>query len=162
MIRTTRALLTLTLLCLPSGASTIFYDFSGTSVVPSYTLQFQYTSLGFITADTFIPASALDSCSAPPLPCYGVNFLPSGPDTPQHYPELTFQLLNPDNSVGTFFFYLPPGSSFATVGTITSSIGISGTLVISDVPEPTSGLLVLAGGLPMVALLPKLRYRKRN
>lgn len=162
MTRASRVVLALAALSLPSCAATIFYDFSGTEVFPSYTLQFHYTSSAFITTDTFIPASTLDSCSTTPaLPCFGVNLLPSGPDSVQHFPEISFQVTNPDHSLGTFFFYFPLGSSFATTGTI-AAMGGAGTLVISSsVPEPTTGLL-LTGGLAIVAFCPRLRYRKRN
>ena len=163
MSRATRVVLALAALCLPSGAATIFYDFSGTEVFPSYTLQFHYTSSAFITTDTFIPASALDSCSTTPaLPCFGVSFLPSGPDSVQHFPEISFQVTNPDHSLGTCLFYFPLGSSFATPGTIVA-MGGAGTLAISSgVPEPTTGLLLLTGGLVIGAFYPRLRYPKRN
>lgn len=87
------------------------------------------------------------------LPCFGVNFLPSGPDTAQHYPELTFQIRNPDNSVGTVFYYFPLGSSFAACGTLTNvpSLGNAGTLTVSAVPEPSTTLTVSIGLLGVIA-----------
>ena len=82
------------------------------------------------------------------LPCFGVNFLPSGPDTPQHYPELTFQISNPDNSVGTVFYYFPLGSSFGANGTLTTvpTLGNTGTLTIAAaVPEPSTAFPAFVG-----------------
>ena len=130
-----------------SGAA-VTYDFSGTLAIFGYVETFRYTSLAFISADTFVPASLLDSCSTgQSLPCFGVNFLPSGPDTLQHYPELTFQIANPDNSVATAFYYFPLGSSFATYGTLATFFGNSGTLTVSPVPEPSYGFGVVFGTL---------------
>jgi hypothetical protein len=86
-----RLVLAVFAVCAASRADVI-YDFSGTVAIFGYVEMFRYTSPAFISADTFVPASVLDSCSTgQSLPCFGVNFLPSGPDTSQHYPELTFQ-----------------------------------------------------------------------
>jgi hypothetical protein len=135
-------------MCAASHAA-IIYEFSGIVNTVGAAEMFRYTAPGFIAADTFVPASGLDSCSTgQALPCFGVNFLPSGPDTAQHYPELTFQIRNPDNSVGTVFYYFPLGSSFAAYGTLTTvpSLGNMGTLTISAaVPEPSSGFAVVLG-----------------
>jgi hypothetical protein len=146
--------------CAASRAG-VSYDFSGVVNMFGVAEMFHYTSQAFIDRDTFVPASALDSCSTGQgLPCFGVNFLPSGPDTPQHYPELTFQTTNPDNSVGTAFYYFPLGSSFAAYGILTNvpSLGNTGTLTISaTVPEPANtfavvlGILVLLGGAGLLA-----------
>jgi hypothetical protein len=98
-----------------------------------------------VTADTSIPASALDFCEASGFTnsatCYAVNLFPSGPDIPAHTPELTFQLVQ-DGSVGTLYYYFPSDSSFAAFGTLTANFGNTGTLRISDTPEPPTGLLV--------------------
>jgi hypothetical protein len=134
--------------CAASRADVI-YDFSGTDALFGFVQMFRYTSPAFISADTFVPAAALDSCSTgQALPCFGVNFLPSGPDTPQHFPELTFQTKNPDNSVGTNFYFFPLGSSFAAYGTLTTFFGNSGTLTVS--PEPSSALGILLGILVLL------------
>jgi hypothetical protein len=102
-----------------------------------------------VTADTSIPASALDFCEASGFTnsatCYAVNLFPSGPDIPAHTPELTFQLVQ-DGSVGTLYYYFPSDSSFAAFGTLTANFGNTGTLRISDTPEPPTGLLVLPIG----------------
>ncbi len=106
MLRATRFLFGTVVLCATAQAAAVIYDFSGTVNFIGAVELFRYTAPAFITADTFIPASALDLCSTGQmLPCFGVNFLPSGPDTPQHYLELTFQILNPDIIIawGPFF-----------------------------------------------------------
>jgi hypothetical protein len=127
--------------CAPGAA---IYDFSGVTAIFGAPESFSYTASAFIITDTFIPASALDLCSTGQmLPCFGVDFLPSGPDTPQHYPELTFQI-NTDNTVGTAFYYFPLGSNFATYGTYTTIFGNAGTLTISAVPEPPTALTLLS------------------
>jgi PEP-CTERM motif len=134
------------------------YDFSGRVNFIGAVELFRYTAPAFITADAFIPASALDLCSTGQmLPCFGVNFLPSGPDTPQHYPELTFQTRNPDNSVGIVFYYFPLGSSFAAYGTLTNapSLGNAGTVTVSAVPEPSTALTLSIGLLGVVAAFRK-------
>jgi hypothetical protein len=51
--------------------------------------------------------------------------------------------------VSTLFYYFPLGSSFATLGTLTTVSGNLGSLTITQTPEPSSGLLVLS----VVALL---------
>jgi hypothetical protein len=142
-------------MCAASHAA-IIYEFSGIVNMVGAAEMFRYTAPEFIAADAFVPASGLDSCSTgQALPCFGVNFLPSGPDTPQHYPELTFQIANPDNSVGTVFYYFPLGSSFAAYGTLTTvpSLGNTGTLTISAaVPEPSSGFAVVFGLVVLVVV----------
>jgi len=153
VLRVTRLLFATDVLCATAQAAAI-YVFSGRVNFVGAVELFRYTAPAFITADTFIPASALDLCSTGQmLTCFGVNFLPSGPDTPQHYPELTFQILNPDNSVGTVFYYFPLGSSFAAYGTLTNvpSLGNAGTLTISA-PEPSTAFTLLIGFLTVVAL----------
>ena len=165
MLRKARILLASTVLCLVSNriaAADVVYDFSG-KVTFLVTMQnFQYTAPTFITTDVFIPASALDFCtSGPPIqPCFGVNFLPSGPDSAQHYPEITFQTTNPDSSIGTVFYYFPLGS-FSDYGTTAavSFLGNAGTLTTSAVPEPSSGVTALLGALMVVLLA---LYRSRN
>jgi hypothetical protein len=148
-----RLALAATIVCAASHAEVI-YDFSGIVNMFGAAESFRYTSPAFIASDTFVPAFALDSCSTgQSLPCFGVNFLPSGPDTPQHYPELTFQIRNPDNSVGTVFYYFPLGSSFAAYGTLTNvpSLGNTGTLTISaPVPEPSNAFAVVLGALVLI------------
>ena len=132
MIRAARLLFVSVVSCATAHASVI-YDFSGNVNFIGAVELFRYTAPAFITADIFIPVSALDLCSTgQTLPCFGVNFLPSGPDTPQHYPELTFQTRNPDNSVGTVFYYFPLGSSFAAYGRLTNvpSLGNEGALTV--------------------------------
>ena len=154
MLRATRFLFGTVVLCATAQAAAVIYDFSGTVNFIGAAELFRYTAPAFITADTFIPASALDLCSTGQmLPCFGVNFLPSGPDTPQHYLELTFQILNPDNSVGTIFYYFPLGSSFDAYGTLTNvpSLGNAGTLTVSAVPEPSTALTLSIGLLGVVA-----------
>lgn len=154
MLRSTRLLFATVMLCATAQAAAI-YDFSGrVNFIGAAVELFHYTAPAFITVDTFIPASALDLCSTGQmLPCFGVNFLPSGPDTPQHDPELTFQIRNPDNSVGTVFYYFPLGSSFAAYGTLTNvpSLGNAGTLTVSSVPEPSTALTLSIGLLGVVA-----------
>jgi len=87
MLRATRLLFATVLLCAAAQAAVI-YDFSGRVNFTGEVELFLYTTPAFITDDTFIPASALDLCSTGQmLPCFGVNFLSSGPDTPQYYPE---------------------------------------------------------------------------
>jgi hypothetical protein len=73
--------------------------------------SFRYTSPAFITADTFIPGSTLDLCSTALGKCTVLwrELLSPGPDTLQHYPELTFQIRNPDNSRGNHFLLLSIG-----------------------------------------------------
>ena len=148
-----RLVLTAAAFCVASRAAVI-YDFSGIVNGVGAAEMFRYTSPAFLATDTFVPASALDSCSTGQgLPCFGVNFLPSGPDTPQHYPELTFQIRNPDNSVGTVFYFFPLGSSFAAYGTLTNvpSLGNTGTLTISaPVPEPANAFAVVLGVLVLL------------
>jgi hypothetical protein len=142
------------MLCASSHAAVI-YNFSGVVNFTGAVEVFRYAAPTFIAADTFIPASALDSCSTGQgLPCFGVNFLPSGPDTPQHYPELTFQITNPDNSVGTVFYYFPLGSSFAAFGVLSTVpfLGNEGTLAIADVPEPSTAVALLIGSIVVAAL----------
>ena len=140
-----RLALALFAVCAASRAEVI-YDFSGTVAIFGYVETFRYTSPVFISADTFVPASVLDSCSTgQSLPCFGVNFLPSGPDTPQRYPELTFQITNPNNTVATAFYYFPSGSSFAAYGTLTTFSGNSGTLAVSPVPEPSYAFGIVLG-----------------
>jgi len=147
MLRAAKLFLVSIMLCASSHAAVI-YNFSGVVNFTGAVEVFRYAAPTFIAADTFIPASALDSCSTGQgLPCFGVNFLPSGPDTPQHYPELTFQIANPDNSVATAFYYFPLGSSFATYGTLATFFGNSGTLTVSPVPEPSYGFGVVFGTL---------------
>ena len=145
-----RLVLVVFAVCAASRADVI-YDFSGTDAVFGFVQMFRYTSPAFISADTFVPASALDSCSTGQgLPCFGVNFLPSGPDTPQHYPELTFQIANPNNTVGTDFYYFPLGTSFAAYGTLTTFFGNSGTLTVSPVPEPSYAFGIVLGILVLL------------
>jgi hypothetical protein len=132
------------------------------------TQVFRYTAPTFITSDTFVPASELDTCAnqdALSLPCFGIDFLPSGPDTPEHYPELVFQTLNPDSSVGSVFYYFALGSSFAAPGTLTNvpDLGNAGVLTITEttpvaIPEPATGSTLFLAG---VALL-LWRRRSRN
>jgi hypothetical protein len=116
---------------------------------------FRYTAPAFIVSDTFVPASSMDTCANQGgfvLPCFGANFLPSGPDTAEHYPELIFETLNPDSSIGKIFYYFPLGSSFAATGTLTNvpTIGNRGTLTISEtapvtIPEPAPGASLIVG-----------------
>ena len=163
MFRATRLLLAFTTLCAASHAAVI-YDFSGVVNFTGAVEVFRYTAPMFIAADTFVPESALDSCSTGQvLPCFGVNFLPSGPDTPQHYPELTFQIRNPDNSVGTVFYYFPLGSSFEAFGVLTtvSFLGNEGTLAIANVPEPSEALPLIAGFLVVAALFLRPRQSRQ-
>jgi len=153
MLPTARIVFASSTLCLAAHTAVI-YNFSGTENFFGTSEVFQYTAPTLIAADTFIPASALDSCSTgQSLPCFGVNFLPSGPDTPQHYPELTFQIANPDNSVGTVFYYFPLGSSFDAFGVLTTVpfLGNVGVLTIADAPEPPA-LNLLVGLLIVMAL----------
>ena len=64
-------------LCAASRAEVI-YDFSGTTALFAFAEKFTYTSPAFIAVDTFVAASALDSCSTgQSLSCFGVNFLPA-------------------------------------------------------------------------------------
>jgi hypothetical protein len=149
------------MLCAASHAAVI-YDFSGVVNFTGEAEVFRYTAPMFIAADTFVPASALDTCSTGQgLPCFGVNFLPTGPDTPQHYPELTFQIRNPDNSVGTVFYYFPLGSSFEASGVLTtvSFLGNEGRLAIANVPEPSEALTL---GFLVVAALFLRPHCRRN
>jgi hypothetical protein len=175
MIRNGHTLLRCVALCVASGClvpAAVIYEFSGTVNMIGTTQMFRYTTPNIITSDTFVPASALDMCSnqgGGSLPCFGVNFLPSGPDTPQHYPELLFKTLNPDASVGIIFYYFPLGSTFATVGALTNvpTLGNSGTLRISDtaavaIPEPATGVTVLLAGLASLGLCRDLRRRRRT
>jgi hypothetical protein len=147
-----RLALAAAIVCATSHAEVI-YDFSGIESLFGAAETFRYTSPAFIASDTFVPASTLDSCSTgQSLACFGVNFLPSGPDTPQHYPELTFQIRNPDDSVGTVFYYFPLGSSFAAFGTLTNlPISNTGTLTISaPVPEPSNASAVVLAALVLI------------
>jgi hypothetical protein len=126
----------------------VIYDFSGVVSMFGTKQIFRYTAQQFVTTDTFVPAAALDLCTSGGLaPCFGVNFLGSGPDTTQHYPELTFQTLNPGGSLGTTFYYFPLDVSFAKFGSLStvSSLGNTGTLTIAPIPEPATGLMLMGG-----------------
>lgn len=145
---TNRLVMLLLLACGAPASGAVIYEFSGVVNMLGTGQVFHYTAPSFITADTFVPASAMDACANQGgfvLPCYGVDFLVSGPDTPQHYPELTFDTLNPDSSIGKIFYYFPLGTSFAAAGTLENvpTIGNRGTLTISEaipvtIPEPAT------------------------
>ena len=143
-----------------SAQASVIYDFSGTLSSFGIAESFRYTAPDLITADTFVPASAFDRCSTGQTQtCLGANFLGSGPDTAQRYPELTFQSRNPDNSVGTVFYYFPLGSSFATYGTLSTVLVNPGSLTVSAVPEPATELTVLIGALILVLRVRNHRTR---
>jgi hypothetical protein len=130
-----------------SARADVIYDFSGTEALFPGTESFQYTAPNFITADISIPGSSLDFCTvsgtlAPP--CDIVNFFISGPDSPQHYPEIAFET-GPTGVPSILDYYFPSGN-FGQAGTIQSPLGNTATLTIASVPsvpEPSSLVLLL-------------------
>src|SRR5438045_3248457 len=73
-----RLALAVAMVCATSHAE-VLYNFAGIESLFGVAESFRYTSPAFIASDTFVPASALDSCSTgQSLPCFRVNFLPSG------------------------------------------------------------------------------------
>ena len=150
VFRATRLLFSALLLGVAAEASVI-YDFSGTVSFFGIAESFRYTAPNYITADTFVPASSFERCSTGQTqPCFGAMFFVLGPDSVQHYPELTFQIRNADNSVGTVFYYFPVGNSFASNGTLSTILANPGTLTISAAPEPATGLILLVGAFIFV------------
>lgn len=150
-------------LCLFAGAlarGSVIYEFAGLANMYGTPQVFRYTAPDFITTDTFVPASALDMCTSNKggysFPCFGVSFLPSGPDTIEHYPEILFEILNPDSSVGILYYYLPLGSSFGIPGTLTNyqPYGNPGTLTITQssiaIPEPATGPIMFLVGMALL------------
>jgi hypothetical protein len=153
-------------LWLASGApafGAVIYDFSGVVNMFGTNQSFRYASADFITADVFVPAAALDDCVNEGFtPCFGVEFLPSGPDTPEHFPELKFQTANPDGSIGSIFYYFPLGTGFAAAGTFATvpSLGNAGTLSITAVPEPGSWPAGAVAALAILSASARRRTRR--
>ena len=130
-------------------AATVIYDFGGTVNMTGNDQSFRYTAPSFISADTFVPASAMDSCDSGMItPCFGIQFFVAGPDAPGNLPEMIFDMQNPDSSIGKIFYYFPAGSNFATYGTLDTHplYGNNGNLTVSaPVPEPVTGVTLLLG-----------------
>lgn len=134
----------------------VIYDFTGVVNMFGNHQSFRYTAPSLITADTFVPAPAMDSCNSGMIsPCFGIQFFIAGPDAPGSLPEMLFESLNPDHSIGKVFYFFPAGSSFGSYGTLNTHplYGNNGALSISaPVPEPMTGA-TLALGIAALALL---------
>jgi hypothetical protein len=109
---------------------------------------FQYIAPTFITSDVYINAASMVSCttSGPFIgPCEEVGILPSGPDDPQHHPELVF------GTPGLSIYYYFPFGSFSAFGQYSQVYNFNpAQLVITDVPTPIpepSTVLLLCMGL---------------
>jgi len=129
----------------PGACADVVYNFSGTEALFPGTESFQYTAPNFITADISIPGSSLDFCTVSGTlvpPCDVVNFFISGPDSPQHFPQIAFET-GPTGLASILDYYFPSGS-FGEAGTIQSPSGNTATLTITTVPEPSSLVLLLA------------------
>ena len=109
--------------------------------------SFQYIAPTFITSDVYINAASMVSCttSGPIGPCAVVGILPSGPDDPQHHPEISF---GTPGLVNDFYF---PHGSFSAFGQYSEVYNLNpAQLVITDVPTPISEpstVLLLCMGL---------------
>jgi PEP-CTERM motif len=125
-------------------ADSVEYTF--TSQLSDGTVRsFQYIAPTFITSDVYINAASMVSCTTSGLfigPCVAVGILPSGPDDPQHHPEIIF------GTPGLVLdFYFPYGS-FSAFGQYSEVYNFNpAQLVITDVPtpEPSTALLLCVG-----------------
>ena len=133
--------------CAAAGHAGVIYTFTGTgtSVLGGpFSENFQYTAPGFLTAGSHtIPPTDLNYCSG----CGFVNFNQSG-DALGH---LADQIIIADFPHSSTFVYIFPLGTFGTFGTYVldqstqNSVGSTGTLVVSDTPEPGSaGLMLLS------------------
>ena len=142
------------------SANTI-YTFSGFLGLPGGATQsFSYTAPGFITQDTFVPASALSQCSTGySATCLGINFLVSSPGWgagPGHVVQIAFMdgVVNPN-----YYFPLAAFTASGTYTTVFFDGANPGTLTVTQVvPEPSTGFLMMG---PLSTLLIK-RYRARK
>lgn len=120
-------------------ATTINYSFNGTGG------SFSYTTNGFITSQTDVLASQLDSCmtSSASNSCTYELF---SPNFNNRYDLLGFAYSFAGGS-GTALYYFNVGS-FESIGTHQTVLGSIGTLTVSEVaavPEPTSWAMMLLG-----------------
>ena len=132
-----------------SASATASQAFSLTVNPPPSQLSIQYlfTASGtasvklivptFITADVYVAASALASCTyLQPYTCAYVSVLPSGPDSGGHYFELDVTAQSGTTSAVGGFWYFQDGA-FSSIGEYGSVEGAtSATLSVSYVPTP--------------------------
>ena len=102
---------------------------------------FDYSSPLMITSDTTISASFLADCVSPDGSCLSIGIYPSGLDNDAHLPEIAFTF----EDLGlteTDFYYFDFGalSSLGTHPTV--GLTNTGTLMITDSPEPSAFVLL--------------------
>jgi hypothetical protein len=137
----------------------VIYDFVSLSVLGSET--FTYVAPDFVTADVFIPASELSSCTinnpfGPHIDCFAIGILPSGPDTGKHYAEIKFVgVVIPGQETDSTFYYFPEGA-FSKAGTYFNVIPETQAR-LAVIPEPMTFGFVGAGTLFFI-----MRGRRRK
>lgn len=147
-----RILCCLALCCSVCGAASagpVRYTFEVDPVTTGYPpFRFAFDWPDFISADTIVPAAAMDYCMAG-VYCEEARFrVHSALPGYRHLMDLVFHY-NPYASA-TFAYYFADGA-FSSLGTFEAYGGNPGTLTVSAVPEPAAwlgwlaGLAVLAG-----------------
>jgi hypothetical protein len=127
--------------------------------LPSGAAQsFSFTASGFIMQDTFVPANSLSQCSTGyNATCQGIDFLPSSPGfgVPGQVVQIAFMdgVVNPN-----YYFPLAAFTVNGTYSTIVFQGANTGTLTVTEVPEPATGLLLG----PIAILLVRAYRRSRS
>jgi hypothetical protein len=135
----------------PLGRATVVY-----SLVAGSSIQLHYTSLGFITTTTAVPAANLDSCMFQFGSCGEVDFFPvSGSSA-------LITITNPGhNAVNNFYFPLGTFSisPFSSNDNFNSgTLTISGSPTAAAVPEPATWTMVAVALLVCIVR----RAQRRN
>jgi hypothetical protein len=137
------------------------YEFSG-NITPYFGLpsgaaqSFRFIAPGFITQDTFAPASLLSQCSTGyTATCIGIHFLPSSPGwgIPRQVVQIWFEdgVVNPN-----YYFTLTAFTVAGTYNTVFYQGANTGKLTVIVTPEPATFSL-LAG--PLAILLARSKHR---
>jgi len=151
----------------PSCFADEVYVFSG-NITPYFFLpngaaqSFTYEAPDFITQDTFVPAIALSECSTGyTATCGGIDFLPSSPGfgVPGQVVQIAFMdgVVNPN--------YYSPLAAFTNDGTF-STVDFqganTGTLTVTQTPEPGTALLLMGPAILFLALAYRSSRSKRG
>ncbi len=111
-----------------------------------------------IRSDSFFPATALTTCTAPVTPCAGLSFFVDAQASGlEPFPGVQALLLT---SVGGFgFYYYFPAPAFSTSGSYSELFDVDRARLVVAVPEPGTSVLLLAG-IPMLIAARQRRRRR--
>jgi|GEM_PF-1967147 hypothetical protein len=142
------------------------YTFSG-NITPYFGLpsgadqSFTFRSPGFVTQDTFVPASSLSQCSTGySATCFGIHFLPSSPGwgVPGQVVQIWFEdgVVNPN-----YYFPLAAFTASGTYSTVFYPGANTGTLTVTVVPEPATFFLMIGPlAIPSARAIHRFRVKR--